>query len=157
MELPDVWTESAGSMNASEPYDRIRVLCLHDGDAAQAPLPELLAAEGKLQCLGSLDIRSAPFERVLALQPEVVILQLPMPALHVLRWINYLRMGWQNCIILVTGPLDVPYYHQSVLSYGADDFIAEDNLALRLLPSILAHYKQHIPAGVAASYRPYAV
>jgi len=36
-------------MNASEPSNSIRVLCLHDGDELQAPLPpELLAAGGRM-------------------------------------------------------------------------------------------------------------
>ena len=138
-------------MNASEPTNGIRVLCLHDGAEPQTPLPpELLAAGGRLHFLGSFDIRRVPFERVVTLQPDVVILQLPMSALHISRWISYIRMGWQNCAILVTGPLDVPYYRQSALSYGADEFIPDDKLAYRLLPSIVALRQKQIAPAVRA-------
>jgi DNA-binding NarL/FixJ family response regulator len=131
-------------MTAFKPRIGIRVVSLREGAEPRPPLPELLATHRALQYVGSFDIVPAPFERVRTLQPDVVILQLPMSELNVLRWINYLRTGLDHCAILVTGPRDLPYDQHSVIAYGADEFIPQHRLARRLVQTIVAlSRKQH--------------
>ncbi len=132
-------------MTALKPHRGIRVLCLREGSESRTPLPDLLTPHPKLQYLGSFDIAPAPFERVRALQPDVVILQLPMSTFQVLRWVNYLRTGLNDCVVVLTGPLDAPYSRQRVAAYGADDFIAQHLLGRRLVRRIIALCRKRVP------------
>ena len=125
-------------MNTSPSRDTIRVLCLYDRSQPPPAVIALLARDDSLNFLGSFDVTPGPIAQLRDLDPNVAIVQLPMPALQVLRWISYLRRHLQDCTILVTGPLDEPYYRQSVMSYGADEFIPEEQLPQRLVRRITA-------------------
>ncbi len=86
----------------------------------------------------------APFEQVRALKPHVVILQLPLPALEVLRWINYVRTALDHCGILVTAPVADPEARRRVLAAGADDFLVAEEFDQRLVPAIQDAYRRHL-------------
>jgi DNA-binding NarL/FixJ family response regulator len=144
-------------LNASEPFGGMRVLCLYEGTQPQTSLPALLAADDTLQFLGSFDIAPGPLRQLRNLDPNVVILQLPMHSLQVLRWISYVRTRLRDSTIIVTGPVDEPYYRLSVMSYGADEFIPEEQIASRLMRRISAlSQKYNPPPGPTPNTRPAA-
>jgi DNA-binding NarL/FixJ family response regulator len=125
-------------VNTSASRDTIRVLCLYDGSQQPLDVTALLACDDALNFLGSFDVAPGPIAQLRDLDPNVAIVQLPMSALQLLRWVSFLRRHLQDCTILVTGPQDEPYYRQSVMSYGADEFIPEDQLPQRLVRRITA-------------------
>ena len=125
-------------MNTAPSLDTIRVLCLYDQSQPPPDVTALLAGDDSLNFLGNFDVTPGPIAQLRDLHPNVAIVQLPMSALQLLRWISYLRRHLQNCTILVTGPLDEPYYRQSVMSYGADEFIPAEQLPQRLVRRITA-------------------
>jgi DNA-binding NarL/FixJ family response regulator len=130
-------------MHSGGPRGGIRVVCLYAG-GVQRPAPgDILESADGLEYLGDCDMALAPFEHVRSLKPHVVILHLPLPALDVLRWINYLRTALDHCGILVTAPAADPDNRRRVLASGADDFIAADEFEQRLLPAIRSSYRKH--------------
>ena len=82
-------------MNTSPSRDTIRVLCLYDRSQPPPAVIALLARDDSLNFLGSFDVTPGPIAQLRDLDPNVAIVQLPMPALQVLRWISYLRRHLQ--------------------------------------------------------------
>ena len=136
-------------MTALKPHGGIRVLCLREGGESRTPLPDLLSPIPKLQFLGSFDIAPAPYDGVRSLRPDVVIVQLPMSQMNLIRWVNYLRTGLNDCAIVVTGPKDAPQRRKGRGAYGADEFIPENQLRRRLVQRIEALHKKHLPLSAA--------
>ena len=89
-------------MNTAPSHDTIRVLCLYDQSQPPPDVTALLAGDDCLNFLGNFDVTPGPIAQLRDLDPNVAIVQLPMSALQLLRWVSFLRRHLQDCTILVT-------------------------------------------------------
>ena len=75
-------------------------------------------------------------EQVVALAPQVVLVDLDMPGMTGLELIPRLRESFPDLIIIVLTLLEGPTYWQAAMAAGADGFVFKSRLTTDLLPTI---------------------
>ena len=75
-------------------------------------------------------------EKILALVPDIVLIDLVMPDTHGMRIIPILRDVLPEVGIVTLTLHDTKEYREAALAVGADAFISKPEMCLKLLPAI---------------------
>lgn len=112
------------------------VLIVEDDPAEAQALAELLAW-GRRAAVVAPDLRTAR-QRLAALRPAVIVLDLNLPDGDGLAWLRELRakaFGWQWTILVVSGRSDTEQIAEALLA-GADDYVTKPYAPQELLARI---------------------
>jgi DNA-binding NarL/FixJ family response regulator len=116
----------------SSTFSRIAAFFLHE------------CYQGEVAVIGLARGGEEALEQAQALQPDVVLIDVPTPERSGLGAISRLRETLPQVGIIVLGLLDTDSYQQAAVEAGADDFVPKATLASNLLPAIrrVTHTKQ---------------
>jgi DNA-binding NarL/FixJ family response regulator len=124
---------------ATAPYpleERIRVLVADDEHLFVEMVEAMLAADPRIDVVARAYNGREAVERVLALDPDVTLMDIAMPHVDGLQAIAEIRERDPNaCILVLTGannPADIDQARKA----GAAAYLTKDRIATELLPAI---------------------
>lgn len=120
----------------SEQDSPIRVLCLYQEQQSLKPVEAFLERCSDAQWLESVPVDNLSLAYLKALQPQAVLINLPVQTLQLLRSIAHLRSTLPASAIIVLGPVDDPAYRAGLMAQGADGFVRHDLIEHELLPAM---------------------
>ena len=116
----------------------IRVLLADDYPEFIEAAIRFLSVDPDIEMIGRAHSGEDALEQAISLQPDLVLLDLAMPALNGLEATRCIKafVGAPQVIVLTL--YDNPEYRTAAAAAGADGFIAKSELTTQLLP--LIHY-----------------
>lgn len=114
----------------SEQDSPIRVLCLYQEQQSLKPVEAFLERCSDAQWLESVPVDNLSLAYLKALQPQAVLINLPVQTLQLL------RSTLPASAIIVLGPVDDPAYRAGLMAQGADGFVRHDLIEHELLPAM---------------------
>jgi two-component system response regulator NreC len=94
----------------------------------------------ELELLGSAATADEAQEKVVALQPDIVLMDLNLPGLTGLKLIPRLRELRPAVKVIVLTLWDSDIYRQAALAAGADEFVSKAQINATLVPAIRRLY-----------------
>lgn len=116
--------------------DSVSVLIVDDQDSFRAATRALVASTPGFEPSGEAASGEEALEAALALQPDLILVDLAMPGLDGLETSRRLHAALPAAIVVVTSADDAPVPSESSASYGAAAFLPKEALtrgALRAL------------------------
>ncbi|MBI5387351.1 MAG: response regulator transcription factor [Verrucomicrobia bacterium] len=136
---------SCGAPPAAEPdRPKGRVLVVDDFPSTRAALCELVQSVPWLQVVGQADNGSQALDQVASLRPDVVLLDLAMPALDGLSVTRLIRQRHPEMKVVVVSVHDGAAWKKASFAHGADAFVSKNHAHLELLPELERLF--HAPA-----------
>lgn len=115
---------------------KIRVLIADDHAVLQAGLEAMLNAEADMAVVGSAQDGQGAVREALALQPDVILLDINMPGMNGLEALAELRAAVPNsCVLILTMHDDAQYLRQAMTS-GAVGYVLKQAAGKELLSAI---------------------
>jgi len=115
----------------------IRIVLIDDSTTFLAIASRFLTKHEELKVVGAVSEGRLAVGAVSHLQPDVVLVDLAMPDMPGMEVIPLLRRTMPDVGIIALTFLEEEKYHDTVLSAGADAFVAKEDLTNKLVPTIL--------------------
>lgn len=106
--------------------EQIKVVVADDADWIRCVVRDILAQHPKILVVGEAQNGEEALEKVKDHSPDVLILDMEMPALNGLGVIENLKRSGSDVRILVLSAFDDIYYIQGVLEHGAAGYLIKD-------------------------------
>jgi DNA-binding NarL/FixJ family response regulator len=115
---------------------RIRTLLVDDHAAFLDELAQLLAETHETDVVGRTTSGEEALEQGLAMQPDLVLMDLAMPGMGGLEATRRLKAKPGAPRVIMLSLHEHPMYRQAALDAGADGFVPKSKLGTALLPMI---------------------
>jgi DNA-binding NarL/FixJ family response regulator len=116
-----------------------RVLLADDHDGILAALERLLAPS--CDVVGRARDGVAVVDAAIRLRPDVIVLDLNMPAMHGLDACRRIRAEAPETAIVLLTAVDDPAVREKALEAGASAFVRKDRVAVALVPAIRSAFR----------------
>lgn len=120
---------------------KIRVLIADDHAILRAGLAMLVNAQPDMEVVGEASNGSEALQRVLKMEPDVVLMDLTMPETNSFKVIEGIRKECPRTRVLVLTMHDDPAYLRSALAVGASGYIVKKAADTELLGGIRAVHR----------------
>lgn len=121
----------------------IRVLIVDDHAVLRSGLRLLIDNEPDIEVVGEASDGAAALERVQALQPDVVLMDISLPDMNGIQVIRQIKEGECPCSILVLTMHPEASYLRPALDAGADGYVVKSVADDELLDAIRAVHRGH--------------
>ncbi|MEM7756779.1 MAG: NHLP bacteriocin system secretion protein [Cyanobacteria bacterium P01_A01_bin.40] len=101
----------------------IRVLIIEDTSFAREVLSRIVASEANLELAGSFPDAETAFERIGALQPDVILLDIEMPGIDGIQACKIITERFTNCKVIILSCHDSKEYLNGALRAGAKGYL----------------------------------
>lgn len=136
-----------------DPGTAVRVLVVDDHPVVRDGLVAMLGADPGIEVIGSAQDGVEALERIAALRPAVVLLDLRMPRMGGVETIRSLRAGGDRTRVLVLTTYDTDREIIGALDAGADGYLLKDARGedlVRAVHDLAAGRPVLVPAALAA-------
>jgi len=117
--------------------DRIRVLIADDHRLFGEALEAILATDDRLEVVGHAGDGSEAVQLALAVEPDVILMDIAMPIMDGLQATKQIRKQWPSaCVLMLTGSnskSDVDRAREA----GAAGYVTKERIAAELIDAIL--------------------
>ncbi|PWC07740.1 DNA-binding response regulator [Mycetocola zhujimingii] len=116
----------------------IRVMIVDDQDLLRMGLAMVLAAESDMVVVGEAADGETAVERAMALQPDVILMDVRMPALDGIEATRRIVADRQDARVIILTTFDLDEYAFGGLNAGASGFLLKDAPPAELLAAVRA-------------------
>jgi two-component system, chemotaxis family, protein-glutamate methylesterase/glutaminase len=141
----------------------VRVLVVDDSALMRKLIPQILAADGSIEVVGTAMDGNFGLRKIEDLKPQVITLDLEMPGLNGIDTLKEIRRRWQLPVIVVSSHSTAgASITLKALGLGAFDFVAKPQDVSAHMPEIAAELIGKIKAaaesrGVRVQFEPQAL
>ena len=125
----------------------IRVLIVEDTSFARKVLSRIVASEANLELAGSFPDAETAFERIGALQPDVILLDIEMPGIDGIQACKIITERFTDCKVVILSCHDSKEYLNEALRAGAKGYLQKGTAAEELKAAIELVHKGHSQIG----------
>ena len=139
-------------MSDNVPAPRVRVLVVDDQRLMRDGLESLLGLQAGVEVIGSATNGREAVEQALALEPDVVLMDVRMPVMDGVAATAEIRAALPSCQVLMLTTFDDDEYVVEALGAGACGYLLKDIPARELAQAIIAAHNGvfQLDPGVAA-------
>ena len=114
----------------------IRILVADDQSLVREGLSSLLQTQSDLEVVGEAENGRVAVEKAIALQPDVILMDIRMPIMYGIAAIRMLKEQKPSIKILVLTTFDEDRYVLQAMSYGARGYLLKDTPSSQLAQAI---------------------
>jgi DNA-binding NarL/FixJ family response regulator len=119
------------------PQQKIRVLIADDHRMFAEALEAILAADGRLEIAGHAADGAEAVRLALALEPDVVLMDISMPVMDGVQATKQIRKQWPTaCVLMLTGSNSTSDVERA-RDAGAAGYVTKDRIAAELIDAIV--------------------
>ncbi|MDJ0616961.1 MAG: response regulator transcription factor [Calothrix sp. MO_192.B10] len=126
---------------------KIRVLLVDDQSIIREGLGSLLRSKPDIEIVGEAENGQIAVEKAIALQPDVVLMDVRMPVMDGVAAIRSLRQKNPNIKVLVLTTFDDDEYITQAMRFGAKGYLLKDTPSAELAEAIRAVHKGYTQMG----------
>ena len=129
------------STNSEEPEPAIKVLVVDDQRLLRDGIASLLSIQEGIEVVGTASNGQKAVEMALALEPDVVLMDVRMPIMDGVEATREIRQKLPGCTVLMLTTFDDDEYVHAALRAGATGYLLKDIPAQDLARSVQAAHK----------------
>jgi DNA-binding NarL/FixJ family response regulator len=119
-----------------EPGKIVRIFLVDDSNDFVHAASRLLSANPRFRIVGCANSGHFALEQIRYLQPDLVIMDLVMPAMDGIQTLRLLKSQGSSTRVLLTSLGDGPEYHTSAEEAGAEGYVAKSDFGEEVTPLI---------------------
>lgn len=130
---------------------KIRVLVVDDQKELANEIASVLATDGGLECVGTAENGADALEKMPALQPDVVLLDIRMPTMNGVVATQHIKMQYPDVKVVILTTFDDSDYILNAINNGASGYLLKDISGNALIDAVKNAYAGDtiLPAKIA--------